>query len=483
MSSALPLHPRTGLAALAVVGGRAVWPIAGGDGRGTNPVLARMIDQRHQQQDFIDGVLAAVENENRDLVDAELSNLNNARERITQLDAQIEPLEAFERTAAEHAWSVPEAPRRKDDDQQRSDRGQSGAQSGGGDRQALGTRQREQKYATPGAFIVDYIRATGYRGENVQPDHDAAQRVSAALGRSVGEHRAAGQVAAGVHQTTVDTPGLLPEPIIGEILNDLDAARPFVTSVGIKPFGSNQQGKTWHRPYITQHTQVAEQTVEKAELVSRELKIDSIPFTKKTFGGWLNVSRQDIDWTSPSAWDAVVADLQSEYGIATEDWAALQFAAGVTQAVPITAANQASVDAWITALYSAAVKSTTANGTKRANSLRLSNHIWTSMDMWAALGSMLTIANVKVQGNTSPGQNTPTAFSGSILDIPRTMVPGLTAGTVVVGRDTMFEYYEERIGLLQAIEPKVLGIEVAYGGYGSAGFLDTTAFTKITITA
>lgn len=477
MSSALPLHPRTGLAALAVVGGRAVWPIAGGDGRGTNPVLARMIDQRYQQQEFIVGVLAAVENENRDLVDAELSNLNHARERITQLDAQIEPLEAFERTAAEHAWSVPEAPQRSNSTGGEQDRS---ARNGGGDRQRLGVQPREQKYDSVGHFLVDYIRAVGFQGAQLAPNADAAQRVSSSLGRSLVQDRAAGSVAPGVHQTTTDTPGLLPVPIIGTILNDLDGARPFVASVGIKPL-NGIPGKTWNRPFISQHTQVAEQTAEKAEVVSRELKIDSIPFTKKSFGGWLNISRQEIDWTDPAAWNAIVADLQTQYGLSTEDWAALQFASGVTQSEVIPLADREKVTAWVKALYSAAVKGATANGTKRANSLRLPDHIWTSMDMWASLGTMLTNQALQVPN----GQNTqsPGNFSGDILDVPRTMVPGLGAGTVVVGRSNMFEYYEERIGLLQAIEPKVLGVEVAYGGYGAAGFLDATAFTKITVAA
>lgn len=479
MSRALPIHPRTGLAALAVVGGRPVWPIAGGDGRGGNPVLTRLIAQRAQQQEFIDGLLRSVEDEGRDLVDAEVANLNSARERMVQLDAQIAPLEAFERTAAEHSWSVPEAPQRQTGDEQRGAGGQRG---GGQERQRLGGAQaREQKYESVGHFMVDYIRAVGFRGAQLEPNADAAQRVSAALGRTLVQDRAAGQVAAGVHQTTADTPGLLPVPIIGTILNDLDGARPFVASVGIKPL-NGIPGKTWNRPYISQHTQVAEQAAEKAELVSRELKIDSIPFTKKTFGGWLNISRQEIDWTDPAAWNAIVADLQTEYGLSTEDWAALQFAGGVTQTETVALADRDKVTAWVRALYKAAVKGATGNGTKRANSLRLPDHIWTSMDMWADLGTMLTNQALQVP-NTVSGASTarPGAFSGDILDVPRTMVPGLTAGTVIVGRSNMFEYYEERIGLLQAIEPKVLGVEVAYGGYGAAGFLDATAFTKITV--
>lgn len=463
MSRALPIHPVTGLQALGLIGDKPVWPIAGGDGTSQNPVLTRLLDQRSEQESFIDQLLARVAEEERDLVDAERNNLTAARERITALDQQIEPLEAFEETRSAHRSQTP-----------RPDRG--GDEQRGGSQRRLGVQPREQKYGTAGEFLVDYVRTLDYpnpgRNGEHRPDSDAVQRVSAALGR------AAGDVAPGVHQTTEDTPGLLPENIVGTILNDLDGARPFVASVGVKPL-TTVAGKTFHRPYVSQHTQVDEQSEEKAELASRELKIDSIPFNKRTFGGWLNVSRQDIDWTDPSAWNAIVTDLQLQYGVDTEDTAAGEFAAAITQSVTVT--DESSISAWVGALYEAAVMAATANGTKRATSLRMPNHIWTSVDMWASLGTVLSVH--KVNNQNSAGNSSPTSFGGDILDTTRTMVPGLPAGTVIVGHKELFEFYEERIGLLQAIVPRVLGVEVAYGGYASWGSLDATGFAKLTVSA
>ena len=427
-----------------------------------NPVLARLLAQRQEQIDFISHLLEQVETENRDLVDAERSNVDAARQRIEQLDAQIAPLEAFEATRTAHnetAGTVaPTAPR------------------GRGDRQPLTAQDRQHKYESAGEFIVDYLRARGQSvqgGTMIAPDPDAGQRVQSALGRSLtGDERAI------AHQTTADTPGLLPKNIIGEILTDLDEARPFVTSVGAKPLGS-VTGKTFSRPYVSQHTQVGEQSAEKADLPSRQLKIDGIDFAKKTFGGALNVSRQEIDWTSPSAWNAIIDDLQVVYGEYTEDWAAGVMVAGVTQSINITAAHSTKLDFWIDALYDAAVMAATANGTKRGRAGRLSNVIYASLDMWGALGKVLDKA--KTTATNPAGASTPTGFAGNILDINRVVVPGLPAGSFVVGRTNLFEFYEERIGLLSAVEPKVLGIEIAYGGYAAAGFLDATAFTKVTV--
>lgn len=426
-----------------------------------NPVLKRLLAQRQEQIDFISHLLEQVEADGRDLVDAERSNVDAARERLQQLDRQIEPLEAFEATRAAHQETTsnvtPTQPRRD------------------GGPTPLGASTRQHKYGTAGEFVVDYLRARGQSvqgGQELAPDPDAMQRVQSALGRSLSvEERIA-------HQTTTDTPGLLPEPIIGEILNDLDGARPLVASVGAKPLGT-VQGKKFSRPYISQHAQVGEQTAEKQELPSRVVKIDSIDFDKRTFGGALNISRQEIDWTSPSAWNAIINDLQMVYGVDTEDWAATQLATGVTQTVTIPAAGATDLKAWIKALYEAATMAATADGTKRANSLRLPNTIWTSIDQWGALGAMLSAA--KVNSVNPAGKAAPNVFAGDILDIERVVVPGLPAGTFIIGNSALFEFYEERIGLLSAIEPKVLGVEVAYGGYAAAGFLDAGAFAKVTV--
>lgn len=427
--------------------------------------LERLLAQRQDKIDFIAQLLESVDSENRSMVDAEIANVNAAKETIQQLDAQIKPLQEWEDTRSAHE----DTRSRVSSTQMPRQGNREGGPTG------LGLSDRGQKYDTAGDFIVDYLRGLGQRTQrgDIAPDPDAAQRAQSAMGRSYGnEERAV------VHQTTADTPGLLPKPIIGEILNDLDGSRPLVAAVGAKPLTS-VQGSKFSRPYITQHTNVAEQTAEKQELVSRKLKVELLEFNKHTFGGALNVSRQEIDWTQPSAWNLIINDLAMVYGEVTEDWAATQLADGLTQNIAITKAKGGDFNTWIDALYSAAVMSATANGTKRASAARLPDTIFTSIDMWGSLGSMIS----KLAKNAQPNGGTaaPNVFAGDILDINRIVVPGLPEGTFIIGRKGMFEFYEERIGLLSAIEPSVLGIEVAYGGYVAAGHLDKTAFTTVTV--
>lgn len=434
----------------------------------SNPVLDRLREERAKHVEYIQTLLGRVDEDQRDLVDAETASLTSTRERIAQIDAQIEPLEEFEATRAAHAETVAQV--------QPTQRAQQGR---------LAVRPREVKYESAGHFIVDKIRSQthyGRNGEEYQADTDALQRVHAALagGNPVAQTRAEGDVAAGVHQTTADTPGLLPVTIQGEIMNDLDGMRPFLQTIGIRPMGGIP-GKKFARPYVSQHTKVAKQAAEKAELASQELKVDSVEFNKETVGGWLNISRQDIDWTSPSAWNLIISDLSAVYVEETDNLTADVFEAGVTQATTqIATANVYDVATWVKALYSAAAKVATKNSTVTATSRRLPDTIFTSMDMWEVVGAVIDIAAITQPGK-SVGQANPQSFLGSVLNFPRVMVPGLPAGTVIVGRKSAFEFYEERIGLLSAIVPRVFGVEVAYGGYMAAGFMDATKFCKVLV--
>lgn len=457
--------------ALPIIGyrrnGSPIYAIAGG-----SQILDRYRAERSSCFDFVEKLTSDAEAEGRDLSDTEQASLKHQQERVAELDKMIKPLEDFEALAEQSRNARPPAPKPN-----------GGGQPLGGAPKAGslgGITQREQKYETRGEFIVDWIRAVGFRsneGQEQAPDQDANQRVAAALGRSVTEHRALIHRAI-QNQTTAQTPGLLPVPIVGTINNDLDAARPFVSSVGARPLG-NIYGKQFNRPFVSQHTQTGEQTAEKTELTSRQLVIDDVTFSKRTFGGALNVSYQDIDWTNPAAWDAILTDLQTVYGTDTEDLAAAEFAAGVTQSVEIAGAD--TIEGWVNALYDAAVMAATANGTKRASALRLPNHIWVSLDRWAAIGKVIDALRASSASTIPAGSSTPQVFAGGdLLGVTRTMAPGLPDGTVIVGRTSLFEFYEQRIGLLQAVEPKILGIEVAHGGYAAWGFMpDATAFAKV----
>ena len=409
----------------------------------TNPVLDRLREQRAEAVASMDAVLNQV-GEDRDLVDAERALLVTAKDQIANLDAQITPLEDFEAMRAAHTETVAGLPRP--------------------DRLPAQPRRLERadapQYATAGAFLVDYLRAHGILERGVRDDQAAARVYQA---RVVAD------------QKTSDTTGVLPTPIVGTVVDLIDANRPLISSLGgAKPMGGIG-GATFTRPKITQHTTAGVQGGEKTQLPSQKMTITPVSFTKATYGGTVDISRQDIDWTAPSAWDILIKDLADVYAVQTETAAAAAFKTAATHAAVVVATN--TLADWTKALYLAAADS-------YANAFRMPDRVWCSLDVWAALGALVDVGRVVFpttgDSDTAAGSSSMADFRGDVLGLPRIVVPTFPAGTCIVGPSTLFEVYEEVIGLLSVIEPSILGVQVAYGGYVAWGSLAGTGFVPVT---
>jgi hypothetical protein len=434
-----------------------------------SPMLNQLYNERDQLVDFVERTLTGAADAKRDLSDTESETLTKHRERIGKLDAQIKPIEEFEaaRDAGDRAAGT-YRPSNSNPYDGNTGQGGSAGQSLG----AATTAPRAGDYRSAGQVIVDQLRAAP-RSKGGHDDTGARDRLIGAGLRVNGEQDQARAVA---NQITSDTPGILPVTIVGGIVNDIDTRRPFITSLGARDMG-NIPGKVFSRPKITQHVLVGEQLTEKTELASRKMTISGVDFTKKTYGGVVDISRQDIDWTSPSAWDALLTDLEGVYAKETENAAADAFAASVVStAIEVGGTGAASTfQQWATALYAAAAQA-------YAGVEELPNHIWASLDMWATLGPVIDQWTRQVSSDgrrPAAGASSPASFDGNVLDFPRTVVPSFPSGTLIVGVKEKAEVYEDRIGLLTAVEPRLLGVEVAFGGYMASGTLDADAFAKV----
>ena len=451
-------------------GGRPVRAIAGG-----SVTLDRMRDERRACVEFVERTLDGVEQRSTpekpaDLSETEKESLVRQRARIAELDAQIKPLEDFEALRAADTETVqryrPTGP---------GVGGQTGATPAG-----ARTEPRAHQYRTRGEIIVDVIaqRTGTYEADGTkitvtdQVREAARERLQGAGVIYPGAPEDYVQRAVS-NEITSDVPGLLPKPIVGAVDNDLDAARPFISSIGAKDM-AGIAGKTFTRPIITQHTQVSKQTAEKGELSSRKLTVGGVDFTKETHGGVIDVARQVMDWTSPSAWDALLADLQDEYAIDTETAATTAFAAAVTQTVP----NPTSEDpkGWAGALYAAAALAYRGSG-------RLPDAMWVSLDQWQRMGVAVDAQKLMLRTDDKTGTSSPTSFEGAVMDLPRIVVPSFPDRTVIVGVKGKTEFYEQKVGFLTAVEPRLLGVELAYGGYVAFGTLRPAAFAKLSIPA
>jgi HK97 family phage major capsid protein len=399
--------------------------------RNTEQLLTRLAGEIEEKQKFIDGVVEAAEKDGRDLSTQEMEFVTRSRDRMGELHTQLEPLKELQR--------ISDDSRRSLDDLARIT----------GDRN--GDKPTEVKFRSAGEYVLERWRAgIGSR--------EAVERLDLF-------HRAA------AHQTTPDNPGLLPEQILGPVVSFVDAARPLVTALGPRQLPSG----SWARPTVTQHTQVGEQTAEKTELVSRKMIIGKIPVAAVTYGGYVNVSRQNIDWTQPAVMDIVINDLAAQYALETENAAADDFTAAAA-AGPVLPATPTAADV-AAAVWTAAGQVYAA--TKGQGRLVLA----CSPDMLGLIGPLFAPVNPQNAQSTGfqAGQFGQGAM-GAISGIAVVVSAGLNAGTILVLSTAAAEVYEDRIGSLQVVEPSVLGVQVAYAGYFADIVIAAAGIVKITKT-
>lgn len=428
-------------------------------------MLDRLRRQRADLTKTIEDLDALAAEENRDLTDADMSVIEDAAGQIEQIDKRIEPLEAVEARVAAHQQAAsqitPTAPAKNRD----------------GGRAPLTAEPRQVKYSTAGEFLVDLVRAIPGVQDASGPvfDRHVADRVAAALG--VPAEQAIARAVTGTHETTADVPGILPTTIVGQIFNDIDGARPLIGLVGAQDL-TGIPGSTFNRPRITAHPNTGDgvQPEEKDQGVAGQVTMAAVPFAKTSFLRWMNVAMQVIDWTAPGTWNVLLSEMQNAYAEDTEAHAEGVLAAAVTQKQSVATDDY---EGWIAALYSAKTKITTAGGTRRASALRLPDVILTSVDMDEHIGALIEIQLASHMNGI--GSSDLRNFGGMLLRTDRVMLPDLPDGTVILGARKGFEFWEQRKGFLQAIEPKVLGVEIAYGGYGAAGALDASLFASLSL--
>ena len=380
--------------------------------RQTDQMIARYAGEIEERQTFLDGIVEGAESASRDLTTQEMELVTRARDRIHEVNGLIGPLADAARIAAESRERIARlAPA------------------------TMTNRPSVIEYRSAGAYAIDMWRA-GLGQE------EARERLELF-------HRAA------AHQTTADNPGLLPDSIIGPVVSFVDSNRPIVNLLGARQLPSG----SWSRPTVTQHTTVQPQTAEKTELASQKMTINKVPVSPITYGGYVNVSRQDIDWTVPQVMDIVIADLAAQYAVQTEHAAAQGIVAAAVAGPTLPTGGNTS-DEVAGAFWTAAAQvynATYGNGRLVAV---------TGPDMLAQLGPMFppyNPTNAQSTGFAAGGFGTGPA--GAIAGIPLYVSAGMPANTIIVMSTAAFEAYEDRVGSLQVVEPSVLGVQVAYAGY------------------
>ena len=297
---------------------------------------------------------------------------------------------------------------------------------------------------------------------------DTFANMNKAVAEYTASKKTALQAAAGDVLTT-DTPGLLPVPVLGPLVQDLNFIRPVVEALGARAYPDNGQQKTFIRPTITTHTSVAAQSPELSAVSATTMVIASNSVSKTTLAGQVTLSVQDIDFTSPSAMQLILNDLMGEYMIASDNLAADNL---------LAAANSSGVwdgtpEDFLKSVYDA------ANDVSSGRNW-MPTHMFVSVDVWSQLGQLVDSSKrplfpfigAGLTGQNALGNSSASSWNGNPIGLQLVVDSNFAAKTMIItrvgqGQGDAFEFYESIRGLQSLEAPSVLGRTMSFHGYVS----------------
>jgi HK97 family phage prohead protease len=316
------------------------------------------------------------------------------------------------------------------------------------------------------------IYATAKR-EFVMPS--AAEYISAAfVGGDKWREMSEGLRAAAPNVITSDIPGVLPLPIVQPVYNNFIGRRPVIDAIGAKAMP--QGGKVFIRPEVTTHTSIGNQATENTALTQGTFVVTDNQVTKGSYGGFVTLSEQSIDWSQPEIIGLVLDDMARIYANETDNVAADNLRTGATVTRNFTAADLDEANVWSAWIAGAA---TTILSSSNGN---LPTHLFLSPDMW---GDLLALSDsskrplfpqvgpMNANGNLAPGQLNGNAFGLSVV-VDR----NFAAATIIIGDASGFEIFEQQKGALSIDVPSTMSRTIAFRGYLATLMIDSTKFVK-----
>lgn len=378
-------------------------------------LIKKFIDERDQKVALIETLASTAEDEGRDLHPSDLETITNARSRISELDTQIDKVGGD----LEMADSVRNRVRQLDP-------------------AIVG---RDFTYRSAGEYMWDLL----HRAD----DHDANARFTKFHKRAA-EHL--GLDKANTIAVAGGFNGLVVAGTQGAILDPTPEGSPLFSALGATPVTTS----TFMRPRIIDPnfaTGVGPQSKEKAELVSKTWDIVAEQLTLKPHGGYINVSEWLLE-TLSSSLDMVVSHMNRRLENLRET-AVVTEIDKTTATVAIASADGAGV--------------TAAFGEASALLFRNTGQLpqWLAMgpEGYGALIGMSDLAGrplfTAVAPSNALGTGSPTQFITSIAGMRAIVTQGITDTDLYMGNRYGLEVYEKRMPVYSAVEPAVLGRQIA----------------------
>ena len=308
----------------------------------------------------------------------------------------------------------------------------------------------------------------------------AAEYISAAfVGGDQWRAMSEGLRAAAPNVVTSDIPGVLPLPIVQPVYNNFIGRRPVIDAIGAKAMPAG--GKVFIRPEVTTHTSIGNQATENTSLTQGTFVVTDNQVTKNSYGGFVTLSEQSIDWSQPEIIGLVLDDMARIYANETDNVAADNLKTGATVTRNFSAASVLDPSYWSTWISGAAQTIlSSSNG-------NLPTHIFVNPEWWGFLLGLSDtsdrplfpqIGPMNAFGNLAPGQVNGVAFGLQVV-VDR----NFAADTLIVGDASGYEIFEQQKGALSIDVPSTMSRTIAFRGYLATLMIDSTKFVKAAIVA
>jgi HK97 family phage prohead protease len=276
---------------------------------------------------------------------------------------------------------------------------------------------------------------------------------------------------------TNDVPGILPTPILGPVYNNFIGNRPVVDAIGARAMPGG--GKVFIRPEVTTHTSMGIQTNQNENLTQGTLVVTDNQVTKNTYGGFVQLSEQAVDFTDPAILTVLLDDMARIYANQTDDVAADALATGITVTRNFEADDVLKPAVWAAWIAGAArTILSSANG-------NLPTHIFLNPESWGWLVQLSDDSKRPLFPQVGPmnafGNLGVTEAVGNAFGLSVVVDRNFPADFMAIGDASGFEIYEQQKGAIQASNPAELSTTLAFRGYFATLMIDSSKFVKMAL--
>lgn len=278
------------------------------------------------------------------------------------------------------------------------------------------------------------------------------------------------RVAAATSDTS-DVPGVIPSPLIGDVFDTMTTERPIFAALGPRAMPA---GNPFYARKVTQHSTVAQQAAEHDALSSQAMTVSKVTVDKVTFGGYVDVSEQEILYADENVVQLIVEDMAKVYAEATEQWVGDTILYSNASLATATVTDWTDGDEVVNDLYLAAAEI-------KENFGRMPTHLIVRSEVWAKIGAAKDSGGNRIfpylgPSNAAGTLNGATSLTGNPLGLSLIVSDdfGLTAGDrkALMLSASCLTIFEDLRGALRVEQPATLSTRLAFRGYVAAANYD-----------